>query len=590
MPISLEYGPTIDAGGPGGKKKEEKKTTTSQSSAKPSTPTAPSSAPSAPRSTTGPSAPSTTSTGKSTTSGTVGATAPSTTTPSAPSSAPKAPSSAPSAPSSSQTTSGSNLNLIGLTNPLFNSVGLTNPLFPLGYWNQLVANSVANAPKMAPPGVSTEVPQQTQVQPQPEQAPSQQQPQMFSLEDVASMIEQAVSAAVRSVSSARESRAESQALVVSWMNKMMAQITQLETQVIERLQQMGSSEDPSIRAAFDLLRTQFDRRRQELLEDLAARGLVQSGIMAEIELRLNENLLSEQERLLASRLSEIESQIMNAITSFANQRMNVMMWGAQTGVAVDQAALDRIFQAQQNQINTLLNAAGLGLQESQFSRQLDWRSRESALDRQLQQYLQQNQLSWQSWENYMDRTWRSQESERQRQWESQEAERQRQWATSERISQQEWEAEQRKLDREFETLLREREWAWRSNEAQLERDLQRWIIQKQFEHGWTMAQAEYNYQLALEETRQRFQAQQRELDRALERELTQNARSSSGASTWFLGAMPEYVDLLKTHDLNYVKDRLTRDVNEANAYGAGITQDELFYMYRILEYADSLKK
>src|SRR5690606_39348043 len=99
--------------------------------------------------------------------------------------------------------------------------------------------------------------------------------------------------------------------------------------------------------------------------------------------------------------------------------------------------------------------------------------------------------------------------------------------------------------------------------------------------------------MALEETRQRFQAQQRELDRALERELTQmqaNARSSSGASTWFLGAMPEYVDLLKTHDLNYVKDRLTRDVNEANAYGAGITQDELFYMYRILEYADSLKR
>lgn len=452
---------------------------------------------------------------------------------------------------------------------------------------------MANAPKTTLPGVSTEVPQQTQVQPQPQQAPPQQQPQTFSLEDIADMIERAVSAAVRSVSYARESRAESQALVVSWMNKMMAQITQLETQVIERLQQMGSAEDPSIRAAFDLLRTQFDRRRQELLEDLAARGLVQSGIMAEIELRLNENLLSEQERLLATRLSEIESQIMNAIVSFANQRMNVMMWGAQTGVAVDQAALDRIFQAQQNQINTLLNAASLGLQESQFSRQLDWRSRENALDRQLQQYLQQSQLSWQSWENYLDRTWRSQESERQRQWESQEAARQRQWATNERVSQQEWEAEQRKLDREFEMLLREREWAWRSNEAQLERDLQRWIIQKQFEHGWTMAQAEYNYQLALEQARQRFQAQQRELDRALERELAQmqaNARSSSGASNWFLGAMPEYVELLKTRDLNYVKDRLTRDVNEANAYGAGITQDELFYMYRILEYADSLKR
>lgn len=172
--------------------------------------------------------------------------------------------------------------------------------------------------------------------------------------------------------------AETQALILSSMNSMLAMIDQLESRILGELRAMGTADDPAITHALELLRGQFEETRNEMLEDMAARGLAQSGILAEMDVRLQRNLLNEQQRVVYDRLSEIQNQIANAMMSFAQQRLGIQQWGAGLMVESRNQSLNRQLQAQTAALGAMSGIAGLQQADSQFGRSLAFQQQELA--------------------------------------------------------------------------------------------------------------------------------------------------------------------------------------------------------------------
>ena len=162
-------------------------------------------------------------------------------------------------------------------------------------------------------------------------------------------------------------------MTVSWMNQLLDSINQMEQQLMEQYRQQGSELDPATKAALDELRRDVELRRQTLMEELNRRWLLQSGIWLEEENRLNQGLLTSQERLLASRLSDIQNRITEAMQNFAQQRMNIMGSAWQNEMAnqqwAQQARLDTLRNLYAQQLDQSRWAAEYGLDVAKFGLQ-----------------------------------------------------------------------------------------------------------------------------------------------------------------------------------------------------------------------------
>lgn len=226
--------------------------------------------------------------------------------------------------------------------------------------------SPASPPAGAPP--QTAVPQDTRV------GEAQQAASMGDWQTTASWIANSA----RAMYSQSSGDAETQALILNSMNSMLAMIDQLESRILGELRAMGTADDPAITHALELLRGQFEETRNEMLEDMAARGLAQSGILAEMDVRLQRNLLNEQQRVVYDRLSEIQNQIANAMMSFAQQRLGIQQWGAGLMVESRNQSLNRQLQAQTAALGAMSGIAGLQQADSQFGRSLAFQQQELA--------------------------------------------------------------------------------------------------------------------------------------------------------------------------------------------------------------------
>ena len=93
--------------------------------------------------------------------------------------------------------------------------------------------------------------------------------------------------------------------------------------------------DPATQAALASLKESIQRQRDNLMEEMSRRGLLQSGLWLEMEDRLNKGELTAQQQLIAGRLSELQNQMNQALQNFTAMRLNA----AQTyGIAGAQAA------------------------------------------------------------------------------------------------------------------------------------------------------------------------------------------------------------------------------------------------------------
>jgi hypothetical protein len=125
---------------------------------------------------------------------------------------------------------------------------------------------------------------------------------------------------------------ENLAMTKAWLDQMTATLDSLQAQVMDMFKQQGMLLDPATLAALKSIRDEVDRRRQLLQEEMNRRGLLQSGIWLEEENRILSNQLTAEERLLASRLADIQNRMTDALMSFANQRVNIMGQAMQQGM------------------------------------------------------------------------------------------------------------------------------------------------------------------------------------------------------------------------------------------------------------------
>jgi hypothetical protein len=179
--------------------------------------------------------------------------------------------------------------------------------------------------------------------------------------------------------------AGTQAMISSWMGNMSAQISQLESQIMKQIQDKTGANDTALQAALGELRTQFDESRKSIIEDMAARGVAQSGIQLEMDARLQKGMLSESQKMIASRLDEMQNLMMSAMMQFANMRMQAQNQGLNLQVQSSMAAQQRTMQAAQTGIGAMLNYAGM-LNSNQ----------QAGLDRDLSKWLQQNSQQFQT--------------------------------------------------------------------------------------------------------------------------------------------------------------------------------------------------
>ncbi len=152
---------------------------------------------------------------------------------------------------------------------------------------------------------------QTDVQP-PEAAQIDVQPPDWNqlLQDVYALIDQAGE--------------RNAALVTTWLDQMTSTLDNLQSQITQMYQQQGTTLDPATLAALQRIRDQVAQRRQQLMEEMNRRGLLQSGIWLEEENRILNNQLTAEEQLLAGRLADIQSRLTDSMMEFAKQRLNIM--------------------------------------------------------------------------------------------------------------------------------------------------------------------------------------------------------------------------------------------------------------------------
>lgn len=120
-----------------------------------------------------------------------------------------------------------------------------------------------------------------------------------------------------------------------YLDQALETITAYETQLMEMLKQQMGGVDPATQAALASLKESIQRQRDNLMEEMSRRGLLQSGLWLEMEDRLNKGEMTAQQQLIAGRLSELQNQMNQALQNFTAMRLNA----AQTyGIAGAQAA------------------------------------------------------------------------------------------------------------------------------------------------------------------------------------------------------------------------------------------------------------
>lgn len=195
---------------------------------------------------------------------------------------------------------------------------------------------------------------------------------------------------------AQDVNVETAPVVMSAYNQIMGMIDRVQAELIDWYERMGQGIDPATQAALASLRETVKRQRENLMEEMSRRGLLQSGIWLEMESRLNRGLLTEEQRLLANRLSQLQNQLNQALASLASARIQTVQWLGTEQIRQAEAAAQRRQQA----IATL----------AQVYRDIADRLAQIAMEQQRRAWeaaREQQRLAWER-EKYYTPTWEQQ--------------------------------------------------------------------------------------------------------------------------------------------------------------------------------------
>lgn len=199
-------------------------------------------------------------------------------------------------------------------------------------------------------------------------------------------------------------------IVTNGLNDAFAQLNAMEQTLVKQFRDQMGAEDPAITAALSVIRDEVDLQRKQLLEELNAKGLAQSGILVEMRLRLNKNQLTAEQQIVANRLSDLTNQLNSAIMNFANTRVNLMSQGIGLRASAQESQMNRVMQASQAALGAQTQLAGMGLEQQRFGIGLGFQAGENAAQRQFTAGQNELQRGWQDSQTELQRAFESQQS------------------------------------------------------------------------------------------------------------------------------------------------------------------------------------
>ena len=162
------------------------------------------------------------------------------------------------------------------------------------------------------------------------------------------------------------------AIGAQW-EKMNEMLNNLEAQITQQITSQMNGDDPAMQNALRLIREEADRMRQETMEELNARGLLQSGVYAKALSDMNNNELSQVQSAVASRFGDLQNQLNQAVLSIANTRVQALMTNQNAANSMLMNTQNNIFQAGLAGANAAVTVRGQDLQNSQFGQEMDYK-------------------------------------------------------------------------------------------------------------------------------------------------------------------------------------------------------------------------
>ena len=162
------------------------------------------------------------------------------------------------------------------------------------------------------------------------------------------------------------------AIGAQW-EKMNDMLNNLEAQITQQITSQMNGTDPAMQNALRLIREEADKMRKETMEELNARGLLQSGVYAKALSDMNNNELSQVQTAVASRFGDLQNQLNQAVLSIANTRVQALMTNQNSANSMLMNTQNNVFTAGLAGANAAVTMRGQDLQNSQFGQEMDYK-------------------------------------------------------------------------------------------------------------------------------------------------------------------------------------------------------------------------
>ena len=118
--------------------------------------------------------------------------------------------------------------------------------------------------------------------------------------------------------------AEGQAALAASYTQMINELNALETQLTGQIRSQMGEDDPQMVAAIGIIKEEAKKLQQSILEEMNQRGVVQSGLYYHAMENMNKGTMTEIQKMVASRVGDLQTQLNNAILNMAGIRSSIM--------------------------------------------------------------------------------------------------------------------------------------------------------------------------------------------------------------------------------------------------------------------------
>lgn len=140
-----------------------------------------------------------------------------------------------------------------------------------------------------------------------------------------------------------------------------------QAQITSMFQEQLGGMDPATQMALDRIKKDAKEYRDRMMEDMSRRGLLQSGIAIQSDIKLGEGQLDAEQQLLATRISDIQNRMTSALMNFAQMRIDAIKQYGLAGVDMSAQAGNRQMAAMQSAMGSAFQLAGAQEGQRQFN-------------------------------------------------------------------------------------------------------------------------------------------------------------------------------------------------------------------------------